>query len=97
MQYVIEVEKSLARRIEELDDLILNAIEWYLNSDPKVVKDDVTRIIPRLCSVIDKEVIQIDIPDDLWVRLRKFGEKNRLRIDVIIKEAIKEYIYRHHI
>lgn len=98
MQYTIEVEKSLARRIEELDDnLILKAIEWYLNSNPKVINEDVTRITPRLCSVIDKEVIQIDIPEALWNKLRGFGERHRLRIDIVIKEAIREYIFKHNL
>ena len=101
MQYNLEIEKSLAERIRELDDeerLILKATEWYLDSmEPKKISDeDRSRINPRLCSVMDNEVVHINIPDDLWNRLKTFSDKNRLRVHNVIKEAIREYIFEHY-
>ncbi len=101
MIYNLEVERSLAERIRELDDeerLILEAVEWYLDSmEPKELADeDRSRINPRLCSVLDNEVLQIDIPDELWVRLKAFSDRNRLRVHSVIKEAIREYIFQHY-
>ena len=101
MIYNLEVERSLAERIRELDDeerLILEAVEWYLDSmEPKELADeDRSRINPRLCSVLDNEVVQIDIPDELWVRLKVFSDRNRLRVHSVIKEAIREYIFQHY-
>ena len=101
MLYNLEIEKSLAERIRELDQeevLILKAINWYLdNMEPKEVsEEDKSRINPRLCSVLDNEVVQIDIPDELWVRLKAFSDKNRLRVHNVIKEAIREYIFEHY-
>jgi predicted DNA-binding protein len=101
MLYSLEIEKSLAERIRELDDeetLIVNAIEWYLdNMEPKKIgDDDRSRINPRLCSVLDNEVLQIVISGELWARLKAFSDKNRLRVHNVIKEAIREFIFEHY-
>lgn len=101
MIYSLEIEKSLAERIRELDEqgkLILKALQWYLdNMEPKEIgEEERSRILPRLCSVLDNEVVQIDIPDELWARLKAFSNKNRLRVHSVIKEAIREYIFEHY-
>jgi|GEM_PF-1444288 hypothetical protein len=101
MLYSLEIEKSLAERIRELDDeevLVLKAIRWYLdNMEPKEIgEEERSRITPRLCSVLDNEVMQIDIPTELWDRLKTFSDKNRLRVHNVIKEAIREYIFEHY-
>ena len=101
MKYSMEMERSLVKRIGELDQqgrLILEALRWFLeNMEAKEITDEErSRINPRLCSVMDNEVVQIDIPDELWVRLKAFSDKNRLRVHNVIKEAIREYIFEHY-
>ncbi len=101
MRYDLEIERSLAERIRELDEqktLILRAISWYLdNMEPKEIgEEERSRITPRLCSVLDNEVVQIDIPDELWGRLKAFSDKNRLRVHSVVKEAIREYIFERY-
>jgi len=100
MIYDIELEKSLADRVNKFGgpELIVKAVEWYVGRMEMgtLSEEDRIRINPRMCSVLDNDVIRLEIPDDVWVRLKEFADRNRIRIHNVIKEAIREYLYEHY-
>ncbi len=97
MLYEIELERSLAEKIREMGNeqkLIIKAIQFYLERNQvRVLSDEErTRISPKLCSVLDGEVIRLEIPDKVWRNLKDFSTKNKVRVRDVIKEAILEYL-----
>jgi len=97
MLYEIELERSLAEKIREIGDereLIINAIRLYLKRNQvRILSDEERmRISPKLCSVLDGEIIRIEIPESLWSDLKGFSTKNRVRVRDVMKEAILEYL-----
>lgn len=100
MIYDIELEKSLAERIYKLGgvELILKAIEWYVSRmELKTLsEEDRIRINPRMCSVLDNEVMRLEIPDEIWKKLKEFADGNRIRVHNVIKEAIREYLHENY-